>query len=291
MTDVHVGVMFANGGRGSEPEHATRLAVEAEALGYESLWAVQHVVMPFRHASQYPYASEGTVPGGAAVAIPDPLVWLGYVAAATSRIRLATGVLVLPQQHALVIAKQVATLDRLSGGRCLLGVGAGWLREEFEALGADFGGRGALLDEQIQVMRAAWADGVVSHSGPRMHFEELAVEPKPVRSDIPIVIGGHTDAAVRRAARLGDGFFPLGRRSAELAILMRSLAAALQDAGRPARSVEVTTDAPRNVEQARTLKELGVARVVVNAPNVAVAEIRSTLESRLVAVHDLMASA
>ena len=147
------GVMFVNGDRGAGPEHAAALAIAAESGGFESLWAVQHVVMPVNHRSRYPYSSAGTVPGGVAVAIPDPLVWLSFVAAITTKIRLATGVLVLPQQHALVVAKQAASLDRLSGGRLMLGVGAGWLREEFEVLGARFDGRGALMDEQIAVMR------------------------------------------------------------------------------------------------------------------------------------------
>lgn len=147
--------MFANGAAASEPDRAAELAVEAESLGFESLWAVQHIVIPVRYGSRYPYSSKGTIAGGNDVAIPDPLIWLSYVAARTQLIRLATGVLILPQQHPLVVAKQVATLDRLS-----VGLGAGWLAEEFRAVGQVFARRGTRLDEGIEVLRAArLADG------------------------------------------------------------------------------------------------------------------------------------
>jgi len=273
--------MFANGARGAEPEHALALACAAEEAGYESLWAVQHVVMPIDHASRYPYSTEGTVPGGAQIAIPDPFVWLAFVAASTDSIRLATGVVVAPQQHALVLAKQAATLDRLSGGRLILGVGAGWLREEFDALDAPFDGRGALLDEQIQVMRSAWSAPSVSHTGPRMSFDRVAVEPKPSQASIPIVIGGHTAAAVRRAGRIGNGFFPLAARGADLVALVRTMRDAATAAGRDSATVEVTADAPRNAEQASIILELGVTRVVINAPDVPAGELTDALAARM----------
>jgi probable F420-dependent oxidoreductase len=286
---IKVGVMFANGGRSAEPQHAIELARGAEAAGYESLWAVQHVVMPIAHASRYPYSAEGTVPGGARVAIPDPFVWLGFAAAITSTIRLATGVVIAPQQHALVLAKQAATLDRLSGGRLMLGVGAGWLREEFEALAAPFDGRGALLDEQIDVLRAAWTDEAVTHVGPRMSFTRLAVEPKPARGTIPIVVGGHTAAAVRRAGRTGDGFFPLAARGPDLARLITAMREIATDHGRDAADIEVTADAPRTAEQAIVINELSVDRVVLNAPDVPTDMLGAALAAKLDAVHRMLA--
>ena len=283
--------MFANGDRSADPDHAVALAVAAEQAGYESLWAVQHVVMPVAHASRYPYSADGTVPGGVAVAIPDPLVWLAYVAAATSTIGLATGVLVLPQLNALVVAKQAATLDRLSRGRCLLGVGVGWLREEFEALGAAFEGRGARLDEQLAVLRAAWADDIVAHHGPTMTFAGLAVEPKPLGRRIPIIVGGHTPAAVRRAARLGDGFFPLGVRGAALGEMVGDLRRRVVEAGRADGAVGVTADAPRTPEEARVIVETGVERVVVNAPAVPAGALPDALAERLADVRRALTGA
>jgi probable F420-dependent oxidoreductase len=286
---VKIGIMFANGGRSAEPDHAIGLAQAAEAAGYDSLWAVQHVVIPIATGSRYPYSSAGTIPGGGAVAIPDPLVWLAYIASATSSIRLATGVLVLPQQSALVVAKQAATLDRLSGGRLTLGVGAGWLREEFDALGVAFEGRGHLLDEQIEVLRAAWSHGSAQFEGSRIRFDEVAIEPKPAQASIPIVVGGHTPAAVRRAARLGDGFFPLAKRGDELKMIIEQLRRWMDQAGRPWSSVEITADAPRDAAQADRIHSLGVHRVLVNAPAVPLDGLDDALRHQIEMVKTRMA--
>jgi probable F420-dependent oxidoreductase len=283
---VAVGVMFANGARGAEPEHAATLAVAAEAAGYESLWAVQHVVMPVAHTSPYPYREGGTVPGGTAVAIPDPLVWLAWVGARTTTIRLATGVLVLPQQHPLVVAKQVATLDRLTGGRVILGVGAGWLREEFDALEASFDDRGARTDDGIEVLRRAWTAAEVAYDGAAIAFAPVRVEPKPVRA-VPIVVGGHTRAAAERAGRLADGFFPLARQGEELTALVELVRASATRAGRDPAALELTVEAPRDAAAAAHHAALGVARVVVNAPNVPTAELPAALTRQLTEVHRL----
>jgi probable F420-dependent oxidoreductase len=275
---IKIGIMFSNGAHSAEPEHATLLARASEALGFESLWAVQHVAIPVASQSRYPYSSAGAIPGGAFVAIPDPLVWLSFVAAATSSIRLATGILVLPQQPALVVAKQAATLDRLSGGRLMLGVGAGWLKEEFEALGVPFEGRGKLLDEQIEVLRAAWSEGSASYHGERIDFDEIAVEPKPLQTSIPIVIGGHTPAAVSRAVRLGDEFFPLAKRGEQLQQIVQELRQSAEQADRDPASIAITADAPRTNKDADAILALGVDRVVINAPNVSIDHLEHELE-------------
>jgi probable F420-dependent oxidoreductase len=260
---MKIGLMFANGASASEPERATELAVQAESLGFESLWAVQHIVVPSRYTSRYPYSDKGTIPGGSDVAIPDPLIWLSYVAAKTRSIKLATGVLVLPQQHPLVVAKQVATLDRLSEGRMIVGLGAGWLEEEFRAVGQDFATRGRRLEEGIEVLRAAWASEPAAFHGETLDFDAVVVEPKPAQSRVPIYLGGHTQTAARRAARLADGFFPLAVRGAEL----RSLAGVLRgEAARAGRHVEITAEAPRDLSEARTVLDLGVDRVIAYTP-------------------------
>jgi probable F420-dependent oxidoreductase len=241
-------------------------------------------VMPIEHASKYPYSPSGVVPGGSLVAIPDPFVWLAFAAAVTSRITLATGVVVLPQQHALVIAKQVATLDRLSGGRAVLGVGAGWLLEEFEALGATFDDRGSRMDEQINVLRASWRDPVVTHHGPSMSIDRVAVEPKPVQASVPIVIGGHTPAAARRSGRIGDGFFPLSTRGDTLVQLARTAREAAERAGRDPDALEITADAPRSIDQVEALRAAGVVRVVINAPHVATSAMRDALAEQIAGI-------
>jgi probable F420-dependent oxidoreductase len=285
---VSVGIMFANGARSAEPEHAAGLARHAEAAGYESLWAVQHVVVPVEHESRYPYSESGTIPGGPFVAVPEPLVWLAFVAAVTTRIRLATGVVILPQQHPLIVAKQAATLDRLCGGRLMLGVGAGWLREEFDTLGAVFDGRGPRLDEAIGVMRRAWADRVVVSAGPAYKHGPVAVEPKPVRGAIPVVVGGHTAAAAWRAGRLADGFFPLDSRGGDLRDLVLQVRAHAERAGRDPLSVEITATAPRDEADAAVLLELGVTRVIVNAPHAETTLIAERLAQRLEHVRRLL---
>jgi len=286
--DVAVGIMFANGARSAEPAHAVELARSAETTGYESLWAVQHVVVPVEHESRYPYSESGTIPGGPFVAVPEPLVWLAFVAAVTTRVRLATGILILPKQHPLIVAKQAATLDRLCGGRLMLGVGAGWLREEFDTLDAVFDGRGPRLDEAIGVMRRAWADRVVVSPGPAYQHGPVAVEPKPVRGAVPVVVGGHTAAAARRAGRLADGFFPLDSRGDDLRRLVLEVRRQAERAGRDPLSVEITAVAPRDEADAARLLELGVARVVVNAPHVKTALVAERLAERLEQVSGLL---
>lgn len=282
---IRVGLMFANGASAADPDHAATLAVAAEAAGYDSLWAVQHVVMPVEHASEYPYSAGGTVPGGTAVAIPDPLVWLAWAGARTSTILLATGVLVLPQQHPLVVAKQAATLDRLTGGRLLLGVGAGWLREEYDALAADFDGRGQRMDECMQVLRLAGEPGPTEFHGAQVSFAPVWVEPKPARR-IPLLIGGHSVAAARRAGRLADGFFPLSCQGEPLEQLVGVVRESAEQAGRDPRSIEITADAPRTAEDAAVQAALGVHRVVVNAPHVPTDQLAEALQRKLAATRE-----
>jgi probable F420-dependent oxidoreductase len=275
--------MFANGGRSAQAEHAAELARVAESLGCESLWAVQHIVMPVTQVSRYPYSAADTIPGGSAIAIPDPLIWLAWVGAQTTRIRLATGILLLAQQHPLVVAKQVATLDRLTGGRLILGVGAGWLREEYEALNADFADRGARLDEAIQVLRLAWSPGPAKFSGRYLSFGPVHVEPKPV-GRAPIVIGGHTPAAARRAGRLADGFFPLACQGEKLSGLVSEMRVAAEAVGRDPTAVEITVSAPRSPDDAAVQAELGVARVVMDVPDVDLAGLEQAFARRLATV-------
>ncbi len=220
------GLAFANAGPLGDPELAVPLAQLCEQLGFESLWTVEHVVVPSGYASPYPYSADGKMPGGERVAITDPLIWLAYVAAETTAIRLGTGILILPQRNPLVLAKEVATLDRLSRGRVDLGVGVGWLREEFDALGVPFERRGARTDEYVDVLRKLWREPSTAYSGEFTNFAELNSYPKPANGErVPIHIGGHSDAAARRAGRIGDGFFPGRGPGNELEALLDTMRA------------------------------------------------------------------
>jgi probable F420-dependent oxidoreductase len=258
------GIMFANAGPLSEPELATGLAQLAEEHGFESLWTVEHTVIPSGYASEYPYDASGKMPGGDAVSITDPLIWMTWAAAVTQRVRVATGILILPQRNPLTLAKELATLDVLSGGRVELGVGVGWLREEFEALGVAFERRGACTDEYVAAMRALWRDGPTTFDGEFTSFRECNSYPKPVQpGGIPVVVGGHTEAAARRAGRLGDGFFPGRYLPDDLEPLLATMRASATDAGRDPDAIQITAGGAFDADGVKRFADLGVDRVVI----------------------------
>ncbi len=264
---MNFGIVFTNAGPFTGPEQAAGLALLAEEAGFESLWTVEHVVVPSGYESAYPYSPDGKMPGGDKVPIGDPIVWLAYVAAVTERIRLATGILILSQRNPVITAKAAATLDTLSGGRLTLGVGVGWLREEFEAIGAPFEERGARVDEYIAAMKVLWSEDEATFEGRFSNFKKANLYPKPVQAGgIPVVIGGHSDAAARRAGRLGDGFFP-GRfvpgDTTELERLLGIMRGAAKEAGRDADAIEITSGGAFDVEGAKRLADLGVSRIVI----------------------------
>src|SRR2546428_7746321 len=186
-----------------------------EALGYDSLWASDHVVIPGRSASKYPYNETGDFPLPPSANCLEPLTTLALVAGATERIRLGTTVLVLPHRHPLLAAKMLATLDHLAPGRVILGAGVGWMREEIELFGVAFEQRGAWSDEALRIMKACWREERPSFRGAFVSFDPLGFAPKPARGTIPIWIGGVPARALPRGAGLRDGghaAFPRARR-------------------------------------------------------------------------------
>ncbi|HET8576305.1 MAG TPA: LLM class F420-dependent oxidoreductase [Methylomirabilota bacterium] len=187
-------------------ENLLRFSRRMEELGYESLWASDHIVLPYSIESRYPYSETGAFPLPPDTTFLEPLTTLGVVAGVTARVRLGTTILVLPHRHPVLAAKMLATLDHLADGRLILGAGVGWMREEIELLGAPFETRGAWSDEAIRVMRACWAEDRTRYHGRFFSFEDIGVFPKPRRGRIPIWIGGHTPRALRRVAELGDGW-------------------------------------------------------------------------------------
>ena len=261
------GLLFANSGPFSNPDLLTHLAQKAEECGFESLWTVEHVVIPQGYQTPYPYSKDGKIPGGEDVPIPDPLLPLGFVAALTKKIRLATGVMILPQRHPLYVAKEMATLDLLSGGRTILGIGSGWLKEEFDALGLDFHVRGARTDEAIKSLRAAWCENPSSFHGKHFNFGPLMSFPKPAQTKgIPVHIGGHSPAAARRAGRLGDGFFPALGEIPKLKELFAMMTEEAQKAGRNPGSIELSSGGRATADHAKALQDIGVARLIVAPP-------------------------
>jgi probable F420-dependent oxidoreductase len=256
----------------ADPHWMAAFARHLEACGFESIVAVEHTVLATRYDSVYPYATSGRVELAADCAVPDPLDLLSFLAGHTDRLGLATGVLVLPNHHPVVLAKRAATVDVLSRGRLRLCVGVGWLREEIEACGAEFGSRGRRADEQLAVLRALWDDQPhgVSHDGEFFQFQYAVCSPKPVAGKhLPVHIGGHSKAAARRAGRFGDGFQPLGVAGAELdglLALMRDEAAA---AGREPADIEVSLGhsvTKVDAERAERLAAQGADRLVLAMP-------------------------
>lgn len=261
---MHFGIMFANTGHAVTAEGATLLATIAEDNGFESLWTVEHVVVPAGYQSAYPYSPTGRMPGPEDSPIPDPLIWLAWVGAATRTIRLGTGILILPQRSPAILAKELATLDVLSGGRVTIGVGVGWLEEEFRALGVPFTDRGARTDEYIQALRALWRDSESTYHGRFADFERVRSYPKPLQpGGVPIAVGGHTQAAARRAGRLGDEFFPGARSGEELVELIAVMRRAASEAGRDPDGIGITAGGAADLEGIKRLAELGVTRVVI----------------------------
>lgn len=223
---------------------AIRMVQLAEAAGFDSLVAVDHVVFPHHYTSTYPYSPTGRLPGGPEGALPDPLIWMAAMAAVTTRLRFMTGVIILPLRNPLVLAKQVATLDHMSGGRIELGIGVGWLKEEFDALGVPFEKRGKRSDEYIAAMRALWSEDGASFSGEFVKFEKVSCSPKPVARAVPIVVGGHSEAAARRAGRLGDGFFPSVGTQVDTLPLFKLARRTAAEAGRDPGAVEMMSGCP-----------------------------------------------
>jgi probable F420-dependent oxidoreductase len=260
---MEFGIIFANVGPAVQPDYAAELGRIVEESGFDSVWTVEHVVVPAGYESAYPYSPTGRMPGPEESPIPDPLIWLTWVAAHTSRIKLATGVLILPQRNPVVLAKEVATLDVLSKGRAVLGVGVGWLEEEFDAIGVPFADRGPRTDDHVHALRALWEQPEPSYHGQFIDFDNAKMYPKPVNGTVPIVVGGHSKPAARRAGRLGDGFFPAKTSPEELTGLLDEMQRSAKDAGRDADAIEVTAGGVMDLDGVKQFADLGVSRVVL----------------------------
>jgi probable F420-dependent oxidoreductase len=194
-----IGLFAINSHACADPDTSARVARLAESLGYDSLWAGEHVVVPSPRVDPSPMDPEEP--------ILDPLVALAHLAAQTERIRLGTGVIILPQRNPVVLAKQLATLDVLSAGRLILGIGVGYLEPELAAIGVPMEARGARADEYLAAMRSLWQDDAPAARGRFVEFDGVDAHPRPVQRPLPVVVGGHSEAAFRRAARDADGWY------------------------------------------------------------------------------------
>jgi probable F420-dependent oxidoreductase len=281
---MKIGLCLPNYGPATAPGAIRRVALAAEAAGYDSLWATDHVLVPEKHGATFGQVIEA-------------LITLGYLAGITERITLATSILVLPQRDPILAAKQIAAIDQLADGRLILGVGVGWMAEEFAYLRTDFHQRGRLMDEWLAVMRVLWREERPAFQGEWIEFSETVFEPKPVQpGGPPIHIGGGSEAALRRAATLADGWHPTGtavqpfadgvvrlrelagERADQLSVSLRavvSLGAEQEDDGRRARIVGSATAV---ADKINAYREAGLDHLVCYFPAQSEADLLTQLE-------------
>lgn len=245
---MQIGFNLPNSGPLSGVVDMTKIATEGEAMGFDYLTMTDHVVLPDTKVPGYPYSESGEFYESAPTERHEQLIGMAYVAAKTSRIRLVAAVLVVPHRPAVLAAKMLATLDVLSGGRLVVGVGAGWLKTEFDAVvTTPFVDRGAVTDEYIDAFRVLWTERAPRFAGRFTSFDGIVLEPKPVqRPHPPIWIGGESGPSVRRAARIGDAWYPIGSNNKHLLDTLPRLKAgiarlrkATAEAGRDPASVGV----------------------------------------------------
>jgi len=281
---MKIGVHLPQWGVDATRDGVLSVARAAEDAGLDSVWVADHLVHPVHTASTYPYQSGGT-PFKAEDGFLEAFTLLATVAGATSRLQLGTSVFVLPMREPLQVAKTVATLDVLSEGRVLLGIGAGWWEEEFRALGATFARRGRRLDEQIAILRALWRDGRLEHHGEFYDFDEVVCEPRPVQpGGPPILVGGMGPPSWGRAGRLGDGWHAVGAHDETLVDGLAEVRKLAAEVGRVPEEMGLSTSAllPDDPEHAiRRLVRLaraGVDHVVLKVPEDTATETSAAIE-------------
>jgi probable F420-dependent oxidoreductase len=261
---MKVGIIPVNIGVES-PAQIVQISQLAESLNYESVWTFEHVIVPMDYASKYPYNDTGKMGAAPETNFVDPLIALTAIAAATDHIRLGTGVNILSQVNPLYLAKQAASLDFLSNGRFMLGVGIGWLREEFEALGVPFERRGARFDDYVQAMRKVWSGDVVEHESDFLSWHGFKSYPLPIQKPLPVVMGGIKGKIFERTAAYGDGWFAPAGDPEVLRGHLQSLREACDAVDRDVNDIEITCMWPGQggEEFLGQLEAVGVHRVVV----------------------------
>jgi len=257
------GLFGIGSGNCSDAEATVRVAQAAEAAGFDSVWSGEHVVLPDPQSPPSPAPPH--------FAMLDPLVVLAYVAAHTTVLRLGTGIIILPQRNPLVIAKQLASLDVVSGGRLIFGVGVGYLRAEFDALGIPFEQRGARTTDYIQAIRAIWTQDDPAYDGPFARFSGIQAKPRPLQAaGPPVVIGGHSQAAFRRAVEHGNGWFGFALDADKTQECLTGIAQASRMYERPSSlgelEISVAPLARLTADEVHRFEDLGVDRMVSLLP-------------------------
>jgi probable F420-dependent oxidoreductase len=267
---MEVGVIIPNAGPKCGPENIVTTARFAEELGYHSVWVTDHVALPERVDSWYPYRSHGRWDYPSDTYWLDPLLALQWAAAAAPTLKVGSSILVVPLRNPLLLAKQIASIDFLTGGRFILGAGAGWMKEEFDLIGQSYANRGKRVLEMVALMRRCWSGEIVDFKGEFYQVSGFRMYPTPIRRDIPVIWGGHSDAAIRRCARTGDGWHPTQITLDQLSAGLAKLREYCEKYGRDFKTIPIVAR-PGNTypvteeSQARHV-ELGVTHLVADTP-------------------------
>lgn len=265
---MKIGLFLATINPIATPEYITRFAQAAEERGFDSLWVGEHALLFDQYESSYPYAADGKLVGLTGEnGMLDPFMTLTHAAAVTHTIKLATGICILPQRNPVYTAKEVATLDWLSNGRTILGLGVGWLEEEFNNLGVPFDRRGERCAEYVEVMKRLWCDPVSNHQGEFHRLDQARLYPKPIQTPHPpILFGGESNAALRRVAEIGDGWFGFNHTPETAAQCLARLAPMLEAQGRSPADLDISLSPylmPSSGADLPRFGELGVGRIVL----------------------------
>jgi len=259
-------VKFATALAFNDPLHFAEMARTADECGWDWFAVSDHLVFPEKLDSAYPYAKDGKPYWSTSTPWPDPWTAIAAMAAVTKRLRFMTNIYILPVRNPVLIAKQIATVAYMSGGRVALGIGTGWMKEEFELLEVNFHTRGKRMDEEIDILRTLWRGGMVEYHGKHYNFDRLEMSPVP-KEPVPILVGGVSDAALRRAARTGDGWIAVQHSTEELRELLGKLGALRKEFGtdaKPFEAVVACTDV-FDVDGYRRIEDLG-ATTLTTAP-------------------------
>lgn len=281
---MEIGIFTPLGTMNANPAFLRRLGPAIEERGFESVWVPEHVVLFDEYESSYPYADDGKFPGAGDSGMLEPLTALTYLAAVTDRIRLGTAICLVPQRNPVYTAKQVADLDVLSGGRVEFGVGIGWLKEEFDALNVPFAQRGKRTDEYLRVLRSLWTEETSSFAGDLYDLPECRLYPKPLQATVPVHVGGESDAAMRRAARHGQGWFTFDRLPGDLGEVLPRLEGALAAEDRLRTDDDFALSVcpyfnPVDAAAIEGYREAGVDRLIVVAFAFGVDDLETTLDA------------
>lgn len=282
---MKIGFGFIGAGVAAEPEVISVIAKTCEDSGYHSLWAPEHIVLLDKYSSKYPYTQDGVMPFPTMeVDLLDPFLALTFAAATTSTLRIGTGICLVPERHPLITAKEVATLDKLSNGRFDFGIGIGWLKEEFEALGVPWPKRAARTRDYLVAMQALWSDAESEHHGEFCNFDAVRSFPKPVQKPHPpLIFGGESEPALRRVGEVGDGWWGVNVSPEAAQQHLATIAGFAEAAGRDPASLSYAVSpqigAPVTLDEVNQYRDAGVDQVIVGAFCATADEFRQSIEA------------